>query len=30
MPRLAIVAFTMAVTTLGRYLQQRLEGALPR
>jgi peptide/nickel transport system permease protein len=29
-PGLAIVAFALAVTTLGRYLQQRLEGALKR
>ncbi|MDO8212148.1 ABC transporter permease [Conexibacter sp. CPCC 206217] len=30
MPGLAIVAFTMAVTTIGRYVQLRLEGGLDR
>jgi peptide/nickel transport system permease protein len=29
-PGLAIVAIALAATSLGRYLQQRLEGALPR
>lgn len=30
MPGVAIVAFALAVTTLGRYVQQRLEGGISR
>jgi peptide/nickel transport system permease protein len=30
MPGLAIVLFALAVTTIGRYLQQRLEGGAQR